>query len=238
MKKAIVILSILAVASSVMAQRMQMQFGGGQMAASMLVYRQDVQKELKITPDQVTKLRQMRDKFEDERESFMENVRFNGGNEGQANNGGGRQMTMGGPNSEMGKFFADMMARQTKELKEILTEEQHTRLNQIALQQGGMRSLMDTDLQKKLGFTKEQTDKVGELQKKQGEAFQTIFQKMRDGELDRSELQPLMEKNNKIMEAELEKVLSAAQKQKFKELQGAPFKFDENEPFGGRRPGG
>lgn len=235
MKKAILILTVLAVAGSVMAQRMQMQMGGPG-AASFLIYRQDVQKELKLTPEQVTKLRQMRDKFEDERESFMENVRFNGGNEGQANNGGGRT-TLGGPNSEMGKFFADMLARQTKELKEILSEEQHTRLSELALQQGGMRSLMDPELQKKLGFTEQQTAKVADLQKKQGEAMQTIFQKMRDGELDRSELQPLMEKNNKIMDTELEKVLSAAQKQKFKELQGAPFKFNENENPGRRGPG-
>ena len=116
MKKAIIIISLMALAGSVMAQRMQMQMGGPG-AANFLIYRGDVQKELKITPEQVTQLRQMRDKFEDERESFMENARFSGG---EANNGGGRT-TIGGPNSELGKFFADMMARQTAQIKEILT---------------------------------------------------------------------------------------------------------------------
>lgn len=86
---------------------------------------------------------------------------------------------------------------------------------------------MNAEIQKDLKFTEAQTTKVKELQKKQGEAMMAIFEKVRNGEIDRTETGPLMEKNTKILGEELQKVLTTEQAAQFKEMGGVKFKFDD-----------
>jgi hypothetical protein len=54
------------------------------------------------------------------------------------------------------------------------------------------------------------------------------MQKMRNGEMEREEMQELMKKNNDSMNEELGKILNDNQASKFKAMRGAEFQFDEN----------
>lgn len=219
MKKTIVIVGLLALTCVTLAQggggqgrRFGMRFAGGGMG--MLVNRADVQRELGISEDQKTKLRELREKMQAERESQMESFRTNGGP----------------PDREaMMKAFREMEEKSTKALGEILTADQVKRLKELSLQRAGNRALMRPDVQKELGLTEDQVKKIEELQNKQQEASRSIFEKVQNGEVDRSEVRELMEKNNRIMDEELAKVLTEAQRAKLKEMSGKPFTFDPDE---------
>ena len=54
----------------------------------------------------------------------------------------------------------------------------------------------------------------------------------RRGELDREQTRPLMEKNRKIMDTELGKILTDAQKAKLKDMGGKPFTQEPEEDGG------
>jgi hypothetical protein len=109
----------------------------------------------------------------------------------------------------------------------ILTPAQVTRLSEIGYQLQGTMAIMQADTQKALGLDERQIAAIKELQTKQQEANQALFQKMRDQELTREELQEKMTKNTDIMKAELGKILKADQATKLKAMGGTkPFVAD------------
>lgn len=202
-------------------QRGGMMRGGGE---SSLVRRADVQKELGITEEQKTKLEEMATKErEARRAAFQNRSNDNGG----AATGGGQQGRRGFDPAEMAK----QRAEQHKALAAILDAKQMKRLGELALQQQGARALGQEDTQKALGLSADQVAKIKDIQTKEREAMQSLMEKMRNQELTREEMQASMEKNNKALGDELTKVLTSDQAAKFKEMQGAPFKFDENGGF-------
>ncbi len=199
------------------AQGMRMMGGGGAMSQGMVLFsfgqggvtiRSDVSKELNLTDGQKSKLEDFQQKqMEEMMSAFQSGER---------------------PSQEaMQAMMKKRQEGEDKALKEILDEKQRTRLKELWIQRLGNGAVANAEIQKELGMTDDQKAKVKSLQTKQQEANQAIFEKMRNGEIDREELRPLMEKNTKVLNEEYGKVLNDEQKAKLKTMGGAAFKFDE-----------
>jgi hypothetical protein len=205
----------------------QMGRGGGGITG--LLNRADVQGELKITDDQKTKLTEMR---------VIRGQRGQGGQGGQGGGQGGQrgQGGQGGQGGgQGGQVDADAMRKAMEEREKnalaVLDAGQQKRLKELYVQRSGNRSVLNSTIQADLGLSDDQKKKIAELQTKQQEANRAIFEKAQAGEIQREEIQALREKNDKILDEEIGKVLTADQVAKLKGMNGAPFKFDDG---GGR----
>ncbi len=211
-------------------------FGGGMMmrSKSMLINREDVQKDLVLTADQKSKLTALRQRQLDNFQNQQ-----GGGRQGQGGQQGGNRQRGGGQMGQMDEARRKAMEQADKEVEAILTKTQNERLDQISLQLRGVRAFGDEDVQSKLALNATQKNQIKQLMDKQQEANRAIFEKMRNENADRAALQASLEKNNQVLEAELMKVLSADQKAKYTQMQGKKF-VATDQPFGGRggRPGG
>lgn len=202
-------------------------FGGG---ASGLLAMPEVQKELDLTQDQLTKLQEARGKL-------MESMRSEGGP--RPERGSFRDMS----EEERQKFMADMQKRaQEMEkkadamVKEILLPNQYERLEQLTLQRQGVRALSDPKVIEALKITPEQQ---AELTKISEEVRNQMMELFRGGGRDASEEQRAQNREKmETLRSDMEKkamgVLSAEQKQELGKLMGKPFEFPER----GRGPGG
>ncbi len=210
--KTIVVAAFVVAACLTMAQgqgRGGMRMGRGNLM-SMMLGREDVQKELALTDEQKTKLEEMRKAQQEEMQAKFQN----------AGNGGDRAAMM--------KEVQEMMKKGEAEALALLTDPQKKRLKELWIQKTGNGVLSHEDIQKDLGMTDAQKAKIKSLEDAQTQANQEIRQKIQDGSLDRTEARPLMEKNQKIMMDELGKVLTSDQADKLKKMGGAEFKFDED----------
>lgn len=189
--------------------RMMMGMGGGG-GKAMLLNREDVQRDLALTSAQ-------KDKLEGAREEMMEKMRevFTAARE------------QGTDMSAMRPQMEKMMKDSEKTILAILTPEQNKRLKEISIWVNGNRSILDEEIQKDLKMTDDQKSKAKGLQTKQGEAMQSLFEKMRNQEIDREEMQAAMKKNNDILDAELGKLLTAEQTAQLKSMKGKEFKADD-----------
>lgn len=230
--------------------------GGGMQSEMQLAFRKDVQTDLGVTAEQKTKLDELQAKQRQGRGGAggaggqgggVRNgggAGGNGGNGGGAgaggNGGGGNRGGQGGGFGQMTEEQrAAMIKRQQeqreqslKELGAILNEGQVKRLGEIRVQLAGTRAVMQPEMQKNLGLTTEQITKISDLQTKQREANMALFQNQDMSQEDR---RAKMENNNKILDAEIVKVLTADQNSKLKAMGGKPFKADP--PQGGRGGG-
>lgn len=194
-------------------QRGGMQFGG--VTKTMLLGRNDVQKDLKVTAEQKAAIDKIRADQQAKMQARMRELRESGG--------GG--MDMDAIRAEMEK-----MNKETEEsINKVLDKDQQKRLGEIEIQFAGMRVILREDIQKTLGMKADQKRQLDELQEKQAAANASLFQRVQSGEVSREELGKMMEENNKILDAEFEKVLTAEQKDKLKEMQGAKFARDPKE---------
>jgi Spy/CpxP family protein refolding chaperone len=183
------------------------------MGSAMLLRNEAVQKELSITDEQMTKLKEVievprgeganrpnfRDMSEEEREKALE---------------------------EMAKRTAE----QEKKIAEILDEKQVARLKQVRRQVSGATGIVnDEELAKELSLTEEQTSKIRQT-------VQTLRESMRELGGGGGGFAEVREKMN----AEVMKVLTDDQKAKYKELLGEPFDLSQlrrGGPGGQRRSG-
>lgn len=169
--------------------------------------RKDVQNDLKLTDDQKTKLADAQQKMQDGIREIMQNA----GDDQEA-----RQAA-----------FQKYQENVKKDVLAILSKEQAARLRQINIQIAGNGAASFTDVQKDLGLTADQIAKIKDLQSKQRDAMMALFQKMRDQEITREEMQEASKKNSDALNTEIGKVLSADQKAKLKTMGGAEFKADK-----------
>lgn len=196
--------------------RGQMRGGGNSMIG--LLNRADVQKELVITDEQKAKLDELRPQ------------RGQGGG-GAGAGGGGNAGAGAGAGGGRGNFDpAQMqlqMAEREKKTLAILNAGQIKRLKELYIQRAGNGALSREDIQKELGLSIEQVEKIKSLQTSQREANAELMQRARNGEMDQQEARATMQKNNEALNIEIGKVLTADQTSKFKAMRGAEFKFEE-----------
>ena len=182
--------------------------GGGAVRLTQLLRNEQVQTELKLTDDQKTKI-----------EAMPRPQRGQGG-------GGGRTAPTA---EEMTKQMTEDKAATSA----ILTPEQETRLEEIRIQVAGPNAVTMPDVQAALGLSDAQKAKLTDLQAKMREATTGMMEKARNGEIDRADMGPTMQKNNEIMATEVAKVLTAEQNAKLKAMGGAEFKMERRGGRGG-----
>ena len=217
----ILVLAVVAMASSAaLAQERQQRqrgqrggFGGGTVS---LLTQKSVQDELKLSSEQVTKIKELSDK---QRESF-----------------GGQRGQRGQRDEETRKKMEEARKATEKAVTEILKPNQLKRVKQISLQQQGGRALSNPEIAAALKLSNEQKDKIKSIQE---ETRTARGQRGQRGQRSEEELKKQQEAR-KAANEKLMNVLTSEQKTKWKELTGEPFKGEiSRRQFGGRnRPSG
>ena len=187
--------------------------GGGN--PTMMLMRDDVKADLKLTDDQKAKLQEIQDSTRQQMTDLF--------------SGGGA----GGDRDAMRKAMEPIMKKATEDINKVLTADQQKRLKEIWIQVSGSMVVMNADIKKDLGITDDQKTKLDELNKRQQAANQSIMQKMRDGEIQREDLADIFKKNQKVMSDEIGKILTQEQKDKLKAMGGKPFVAAEQTQGGG-----
>jgi hypothetical protein len=198
-----------------------------------LLMREDVQRDLALSTDQIAKLPALQEKFGRNRRG--QGAGAGGGQRGQGGGQGGGQRGQGGgqrtpPTEQEQAAMAEAQAKRNAEMKaavaEVLNAKQIARLKQIGYQLQGSQALLNPETQKELMFNETQSTQAKALQDKLREAMSSLMEKMRNQEIDREGMQESMRKNNDILKSELEKLLTGDQKKAWADMQGAPFKAD------------
>lgn len=192
---------------------------GNQFTIAGLVRRADVQRDIKFTDEQRSQLKAV----QDEQQAEMQNM--------------AQQMQQGGDRQAMRQAMQDMATKYDAKVVKILTEGQAKRVGEIRVQLMGIRSITVKEVQKELGFTNAQEQKVRNAEANMQQARQNMMQQMREQQIAREDMQAAMEDMNKKYLAELEKIPTEEQKGKLKTMGGEPFKADSNPEGQGRRGG-
>lgn len=167
--------------------------------------------------------------------------------------GGGQDFRSLSP-EERTKQFAEMRKDTERKVAEVLDAKQMARLKQLELQQEGTRAIVRTDVADTLKLTPDQRTKAQTAIQSERDAAAKLFPRggrggagAAPGGADAPRTRPTpeqiqanlqkMQDLRKSRDAQLEAILTPAQKKQFATLQGAPFKFPERQ-FGGGRPGG
>lgn len=190
--------------------------GGFGMGASMLLRNEDVQKELKLTDDQLEKLKALNEA---------------GGGRGRR---GGNFQDMS--EEERAKAFAEFQKEaeeRNKKAEAVLTADQAARLKQISLQVRGNTALAEETVAKELKLSEDQVSSVKTILEESGKRMRELFQPGGDREEMRKQMTEIREATNE----ELLAVLSDEQKAKLAEMKGPKINFEIN-PFGRGGPGG
>jgi len=191
-----------------------------------------VQKELSLTPDQVTAIQKLQEELSPRRGGGEgERPRRRPGNE---NNDARlpapaerffvqQDQPRRQPSDEDRQRFrqqAEERAKKEKEkLAEILKPEQLKRLNEIYVRVAGVAALNDADVAKQLEITDEQKEKMAKVREETMTAMRELFTGGGDREANRAKFEEL----RKSSEEKTLAVLTDAQKKKFEELKGKPF---------------
>jgi hypothetical protein len=197
-----------------------------------------VQKELKMTKDQITKAEAAFGRQGGPGAGAGGSVNRGGAQGGNQNRGGAGSTTQGGrgqggPGAGMTDAQREQRRLETeKQVKGILNATQFTRYNQLTLQMSGASALLRPDVAKKVGLTTQQQTKIREIQQKQMESLRSRFQggaqgggQNRGGAGANGDMRAQFEKLRSETNTKILAVLSANQKKTWQGMLGTPFKF-------------
>lgn len=203
-----------------MAGRMGMMGGGLN-----LLRIAEVQQELKMTQPQIAKLDGAEQTLGESMRELMQ---------------GFREMAP----EERQKGMVKMEELQDKAVAGVLDQTQLKRYKQLALQRQGAMALLRPSVAKELGITEAQRTQMQELQQQQRQA-RGDMPRGNFGEMTPEELRKMAQQRREQQEKNSQAllgVLTPAQKTKWTEMIGKPFKFPEMgmgmNRRGGNRPGG
>jgi Spy/CpxP family protein refolding chaperone len=204
-------------------------FGGG--AGLGMLRIPEVQQELKMTQDQISKIDDEQQTVRDGMQDIFQNA---GGNP--------QDMTP----AQRADMASKIQALNDKAVGDILTDPaQLKRYHELALQRQGAAALAQKAVQDQLNLTDDQRKQITDIQAK-GQADQQAaiqaaggfqaFGSMSDD--DRAKFRDKMTSIQNDTNTKLLAVLTDAQKAQWKTMQGAPFTFPAGGGFGGGRRGG
>jgi Spy/CpxP family protein refolding chaperone len=177
-----------------------------------LIWREDVQKELKLTEAQKKSLQTLPQSLRPPRQGAPRSQ------PGQSSQPGQGQRERGPrPN------FEEMML---KAIKDILTPAQEKRLEELTLQWMGPPALLLPDVAKKVGLTTQQQQKIRELEQAHSQKARETFQRGRNNPQEREKMLQQWVKLRKELDTKILALLTPAQKQKWQSLLGKPFTFN------------
>jgi hypothetical protein len=210
---ALVMVALASTSASAQQQPQRRPGGGGGFGANpmMLLGQESVQQELKLTADQIAKVKEHQQKA-----------------------AGNFQAFAGLTPEERQKKFQEMAQENEKFLGDVLKPEQKKRLDQIVLQQRGGDALTDPKVQQAVGITDDQKEKIKAIQDDFRKTMGELRQSFGQGG-DRQEMAKKMQEMRTANNDKLLKLLTDDQKKKFEELTGPKFTGKIEPP---RRPGG
>jgi Spy/CpxP family protein refolding chaperone len=165
----------------------------------------EVQAELKLTDEQKTKVIELADRLREER-------RGQGGNFQDLSP------------EERQKRAEERRASEDKQLSAILNADQMKRYNQLRLQQQGMSALAEKAVAEELKLTSDQRTKIEGILDAQRSEMRSAFQGGGGGG-DREAMREKMMAMRKQTDEKIAALLTEEQKNKWKEMVGAPFTF-------------
>jgi Spy/CpxP family protein refolding chaperone len=192
--------------------------GGGMMGGGVagLLANEGVQKELKLTDEQKTKVKE----FADAQRAKMADLRPQPGEQ---------------PDRE--KMQAAMKAAteaSDKFVKDTLNADQQKRIKQIQYQAMGMRAFSNEDVAKALSLTDEQKEKIKTLGADAQKDMQDLRADLQGGGDAATEARKKMTSLNKEYLAKATDTLTADQKKTWKDMTGEPVDPAVLQPAGGR----
>jgi Spy/CpxP family protein refolding chaperone len=212
-----IMVALFAVSVVVVVEAQQPRQGGfGQLnTTNLVVSNKDLQEELKITDAQKEKLKPLADKISERQKKQQENFK----------NGGFKNFDKE-KFEELRKESEAFNAEVKKGVEEVLTPEQKKRLSQIELQARGLRAFSDEKVAKELNITEAQTSKIkGIMEEYQKDTKELGFGGGKGG-FDKEKAAENAKKREKLSKtamADIEETLTPDQKNKWKEMVGAPF---------------
>ena len=201
--------------------------GGG--GAGMLLGNPQVQKELKMTEEQTTKIGEM------QREMFA--------GFGRGGGGGGGQNLSDEERQKQREEFQKKAEENNKKMVALLDDGQNARLKQIQLWTMGVAGLAaDQGVAKEtaaaLKLTDDQKEALKTITEESGKKNQEVFAGFRGADEEkRTKLMAQMAENRKETEAECLAVLTDEQKAQFDKMKGPKFELDMS-ALGRGGPGG
>jgi type 1 glutamine amidotransferase len=167
-------------------------------SAAMLVRQETVQKELKLSTDQLKKAEELSEKMREKTQGVL---------------------ALEEP--ERGQKLQALNQENDKALAGILTPEQAKRLKQIVYQQQGTSALATPDVAKALGFSDEQRKRIADISAETGRKARELVQ---PGAPPDQATRVKMEALRKAGSEQILAILTDDQRKAWKDLQGEPFK--------------
>lgn len=202
-------------------------FGGGGLASILGI--EGVDKELDLTDDQQIEVKD----FIAEIQEFAQKERQESIGEFNFQNATDEERAEF--RKKMEKVTAKVSKKEKEEIGEILLKPQLERLEELRIQLAGVGALSDPAVIEKLAISKDQQEKIQDVQEKVQAEMRAAFT---GGNVDREKLTQLRADSEKQILA----VLDESQQKKFEELKGKPFEFPQRQGGGrgqrGNRPQG
>jgi Spy/CpxP family protein refolding chaperone len=217
MRRAALAIGVVLLATTMIsAQEERRRGGGGGMGRGGpfgLLRQASVQQELQLSDEQIQQIKEESDKM---RSKFQ----------------GMSDMDQ----QERRKKMQELNAQSQKTIEKILKPEQQKRLQEIMIQQQGLRALANAKVADQLGLEDNQKSQIREITEAAGREMRQLM----GGGGSPEDSRDKMEEMRKKTDSKIEEVLTAAQKAKWKEMQGKPFKGELTPPGGRerRRDGG
>ncbi len=197
-----------------------MRQGGPGMQGHAILFRQDVQKELKLTEDQIGKLRD------------VVPVPGGPGVPPPIQRGQGDQRQQGGPPQGQrgpGRRSPEEMQKLDAAIKGVLNDSQYKRYHELDLQLAGAMAVLRADVSEKLKLSEEQIGKVREVARPQGERGQGQRQDGPPQGFDPTQ----MDKMRKEQDEKILALLTNAQLVQWHKMLGKKFEFEKMGPPAG-----
>lgn len=200
-------------------QGMMRMFQSGPTQSLMMLRRDDVREEIKLNDDQKGKLDALQAGARERFQSVGSEMRA-------AFMNGGDETAMKAVQDKM-QAILDALA---KEALGILDDGQKKRVRELVVQSQGPLGILQPEMAKEIVLTPAQKAQIDDLQNRQMEANRNLWEQAQNGEIDREDVGKNMEKNRTILDAAILKILTEAQRAKFKELSGPAFAFKDPKP--------
>ena len=198
----------------------QPPFGGWPTGASgrleWLLQNPDVRKELKITPSQRTRIGEVSRSLREKHRPEFERLK-NEGTNGQA---------------KMLALIGTISEESAKEMEGVLTPEQMKRLRQIGVQALGLEAFSDPGVERELGLTPEQKEKLATIASGMHSEIRNVINS------HQGDFEAGVKKVREIRKQSVDKavtVFSDDQRKAWKQIAGAPFDL-KFMPTARRRP--
>lgn len=193
-----------------------------------LLRAEKVQKELKLSDEQKTKLQELSERI---RSQFRE--RFSGTDNLSQEE---RRKRFEEIRQQMQADSQRRLEAMRKEIATILQPEQLKRWRQIELQQEGPTALLRPEVAESVGVTEDQKTKIEEINKETQDKLQSLFQDIRGGDPQTREerMSQLREKAKKVRtegDGKAMALLNPEQKKKLVEMMGEPFEMERITPM-------